>query len=93
MNGNTITMARRLYAIRDDKQQEFNPPVVIPNDAVASRTFGDYVNKDKSSMLYVHAGDFSFWYLGSYDAETGLFITDEAAHIICRASDFVSTEE
>ena len=93
MNANKVQMLRRLYAVRDDKQMEFNAPVVLPNDAVASRTFGDYVNKDKSSPLYAHAGDFSFWFLGSFDAETGAFVTDEDAHIVCRASDFIATKE
>lgn len=81
---------RRVYAVRDDKQKEFNPPVIISNDAVASRTFGDMLNQDKNSIMYKHAGDFSLWYLGDFDVERGTFINHVGgAYIVCRASDFI----
>lgn len=89
MNPNKVKCLRRLYAIKDDKQREFNAPVVMANDAVAARTFGDYVNQDAKSPLHLHAGDFSFWYLGSFDIEDGSFDFSEDAHIVCRASDFI----
>ena len=50
----SIPMLRRVYAVRDDKQNEYNTPVLIPNDAVASRSFGDMISTDKNSLIAQH---------------------------------------
>lgn len=88
-----VPMVKRIYAIRDDKMREFQSPVLIANDAVASRTFGDMLAQDKNSPMVKHAGDFSLWYLGEFNAETGAFSSIEETHIVCRASDFIIEEK
>lgn len=64
-------MIRKLYSLRDCKMNECNPPVCYPNDAVATRAFGDLVIKDKGSMIGMHPEDFALVYLGEIDLETG----------------------
>lgn len=65
-------MKRKLYSLRDCKMNECNPPVCYPNDAVATRAFGDLVTKDKASMIGLHPEDFALVYLGEIDLETGV---------------------
>ena len=90
----SLTITKRVYSIRDDKMREFQSPVLIVNDAVASRSFGDLLTQDKNSPMVRHPGDFSLWYLGDFDLETGSFdTTHEDAHVVCRASDFVIEEK
>ena len=88
----SIPMLRRVYAVRDDKQNEYNTPVLIPNDAVASRSFGDMISTDKNSLIARHPGDYSLWFLGTFDAERGIFSQDEKPYVVARASDFAVKE-
>jgi hypothetical protein len=92
-HASTVAMVKRVYAIRDDKMREYQSPVLIVNDAVASRSFGDLLSQDRNSPMVKHAGDFSLWYLGDFNAESGLFSSKEEPHIVCRASDFVIEEK
>ena len=91
MNPTNIKMMRRLYAIRDDKEMLYNAPVVISNDAVAARTFGDMVSEGKNPIIAAHPGDFALYFLGEFDAETGVLVPAENPCIIARASDFCNT--
>lgn len=83
----SVRMLRRLYAVRDDKQCEFNAPCSMPNDAVASRAFGDVLS-DANHPVSRHAADYSIWYIGSYDAESGELVADVPPYIVARAADF-----
>lgn len=70
-------MKKRVYAIHDDKVGSFGQPVVGENDAAMVRSFGDLVTGDNKSLYAMHREDFSIWYLGEFNDETGLFIQDE----------------
>lgn len=90
----SVPLVRKLYAIRDDRMKQFLPPVLLENDAVATRMFGDVVGrKDANNLVANHPEDFSLWYIGDIDLCTGAVVQDtDAIGIICRASDFVVSE-
>lgn len=85
-----VKMRRRVYSVRDDRMKTYGQLVFIENDSVASRAFGDLVLSDNKSLMATHPADFSLWYLGEFDAETGIFSCEEKPYIIARASDFVN---
>lgn len=87
-------MKIRLYALRDDKMATFNCPVKIENDAVAVRQFGDLVTGDKEGLIGKHPNDFSLWFLGEFDIDTGRFFqSDDVGYVVARGSDFVKDDE
>ena len=84
-------MNKRVYSIRDDRMKTYGNLVFIENDNVATRAFGDLVLSDSKSLMSMHPADFSLWYLGEFDAETGVFSCDIKPCVVARASDFVNT--
>lgn len=88
MTANSVVPRKRVYSVRDDKLQQYAAPCLVENDAVASRSFGDSILKTPDSPIALHKGDYSLWYLGDMELETGKFVNMEDAHIVCRASDF-----
>ena len=86
---NEVKMNKRVYSVRDDRMKTYGSLVFIENDNVASRAFGDLVLSDSKSLMHMHPADFSLWYLGNFDAETGIFACDENPYIVARASDFI----
>lgn len=83
-------MKRKLYSIRDEKAGTFNPPCVFDNDAVATRSFGDLVTRDKDTLLAAHSEDFALYRLGEFDLESGALLSSvEDVVILARGSDFV----
>ena len=51
------------------------------------KTYGQLVFIENDSVA---SRAFSLWYLGEFDAETGIFSCEEKPYIIARASDFVN---
>ncbi len=90
---NEVKMNKRVYSVRDDRMKTYGQLVFIENDQVASRAFGDLVTSDAKSLMNMHPADFSLWYLGLFDSESGVFSCDENPYIVARASDFVSNKE
>lgn len=80
-------MVKPLYAVRDDKAGVYNPPVIMVNDAVAVRQFGDLVMRD-DNVIHAHAADFTLRRVGSFDDETGQ-IRNQEPEILATGSDFV----
>lgn len=88
-----VKMNRRVYSVRDDRMKTYGQLVFIENDNVAARAFGDLVTSDPKSLMNMHPADFSLWYLGLFDAETGIFSCEDKPYIIARASDFVTVNK
>lgn len=86
-------MKRKYYAVRDTKMGTFAQLVPFENDAVAIRGFSDLVHRDKDSMIAAHPADFSLFYIGEFDVETGVLTqSDTDIRVLCTASDFVKGE-
>lgn len=62
-------MKVNLYAIYDDKADNFTPPFTAPSDAVAFRMFGHSVNSNPIMASY--PTHFSCSRLGTFDDSTG----------------------
>lgn len=66
-------MKTAVVAVRDQKAVTFTQPVTTPNRAMALRSWGDELNDPKNAQQEQskHPEDFSLWYLGEYDSDTG----------------------
>lgn len=84
-------MKKSIYAIRDDKMESFGVPVIIENDAVAIRQFGDVLSKGDSVMT-AHPEDFTIYCLGSYDSVDGRFENFDIPRKLANGADFGSKE-
>lgn len=85
-------MKVRLYSVRDDKAQLATPPVVMQNDAIATRSFGDLVTNGKESQYSLHPEDFSLWFIGEFDNEK-LSLEKVVPIKLAQASDFVASNK
>lgn len=81
-------MNKFVYSIRDNKLGSFGVPVVIDNDAVAIRQFGDLISKKSDSIMSLHPEDFTIYCLAEYDAETGKFLNLDCPKALATGSDF-----
>lgn len=68
-------MKVRLYSVFDAKLAIFNQPYPDLKDASALRRFSDDVNNNTpKNPLNKHPQDYSLFYIGDYDDETGELI-------------------
>lgn len=72
----------KLYSIKD-KGAGFTQIFLAPNNYSAQRMLTDTVNAPQPSLITQYPGDFSLYYLGDLDQDTGV-ITAETK-FICEA--------
>lgn len=58
-------MILQMYNVKDKVSEEFAPPFVAKNDAVALRQFNNLINN-------LNPQDYSLYHIGQYDSDTGL---------------------
>lgn len=87
-----VKMVKRVYSIRDDRMRTYGNLVFVENDNVATRAFGDLVTSDPKSLMAMHPSDFSIWFVGEFDAETGVFSCETTPYVIARADEFVKKD-
>lgn len=85
-------MELKVYAIHDAKAKCFGQPFFMAQNGQAIRSFSDLVN-DKQSMVSKHPGDFKLYCVGSYDDNSGEFVSAAQPEFLANASDFVVNEE
>ena len=87
-------MKRSMYAIRDLKAGTFNAPVIMDNDAVATRSFGDLVcDRQKGTLISTHPADFALCRVGEFDIEKGVLIPADGGFVqLAVGSDFFKGE-
>lgn len=73
-------MEHKCYSIRDDKSQVYNRPFFNATHGEAERTLHSLVN-DEKSMISQYPSDFSLYYVGTYDDNTGRFEPCDPQHI------------
>ena len=86
-------MKRLVYSIRDNKMGTFNVPVLIENDAVAVRQFGDIVTRGGDNVMTLHPSDFTIYCLGEFDCNTGKFTNLDCPKALATGSDFAIEKE
>ena len=66
-------MIYNIYAAYDKKAQVYSEPILLKNDEVAKRTFGNVVNS-KDHMYATNTEDFSIAVIGTYNNENAELI-------------------
>lgn len=69
-------MIYSIYSIRDLKTGFLQPTLDI-NDASAIRNFEHAVLQNEDSLFFSHPEDYSLFYLGSFDSETGEILAQD----------------
>lgn len=77
-------MIRNMYAVKDDLQG-FLAPVSDVNDEVAVRNFLFMVRNSKEMIS--NAADFSLFYVGTFDTDSGLLDPVLPPVFLCRGTD------
>ena len=72
-------MEFQVYAIKDDLRNMFFQPQYFKTNVEAARYFKTAINNNQD--LKYNCSDFSFWSLGTYDDETGIFTSDISKEI------------
>lgn len=85
-------MKKFVYSLRDNKLGSFGTPVIIDNDAVAVRQFGDIVANGGDNVITKHPSDFTLYKLGEYDLSTGKFENLDCPVALATGSDFAIKE-
>lgn len=81
-------MKKSVFSIRDNKLGSFGVPVVIDNDAVAIRQFGDIIANGGDNVMTKHPSDFTLYRLGDYDMHTGKFDNLDCPVALATGSDY-----
>lgn len=63
-------MIKKIFSVYDAKAQAYNDPVFLPNQAIAERSFRIAAN-DPKSFIGQCPTDYTLFYLGEFDDETG----------------------
>ncbi len=62
-------MILNIFAIYDEKAEQYLPPFFLPQIAQAKRTFSDCIN-DPQHAFSAHPADYTLFHQGEFDAET-----------------------
>lgn len=84
-------MKYALYSLKDEKVG-FGIPQAENNEQTALRNFDYAVNK-KGTLVYENPADFSLWYVGEFDTESGTIVADTHPTYIIGALDVKSKEK
>lgn len=74
----------KCFSIKDVKAEGFNTPFFQSTFGLAERAFRDAC-EDEKSHLNKHKEDFSLYYLGEFNQESGLFIPEPQPKHVCDA--------
>lgn len=78
-------MLYNVYSIRDI-YTGFLSPVVELNDNAAKRNFSHAVNQPES-LMHTSAKDYSLYFVGQYDTDSGEVIPASPIRLVCDATD------
>lgn len=82
-------MIYSIYSIRDLKTGFLQPTLDI-NDASAIRNFEHAVLHHEDSLFFSHPEDYSLFYLGSFDSETGEILAQDVDRTeLCSAAECI----
>lgn len=85
-------MKLKMVCVMDIAVGAFGQPFSVRSIGEATRGFMDEVSKS-DSQLRLHPEDFSLYDVGEFDQDTGILTGKDVPERICRARDFVFTEE
>lgn len=71
-----------MFAVRDRATDQFGTPMFLVASGQAIRSFTDEINRsDAQNQLYQHPSDFDLYALGSFDTDTGEFVSERPTQI------------
>jgi hypothetical protein len=74
----------KCFSIKDIKSEGFNTPFFQATYGLAERSFKDAC-QDVNSSLNKHPDDFSLYYIGEFNMQTGKFEPELDPKFICKA--------
>jgi len=74
----------KMFAVKDLKAEGFNTPFFQPTFGLAERSFKE-ATKDNQSFLSKTPEDFSLYFLGEFNQQTGLLTPEQNPKKICDA--------
>lgn len=80
----------KVFCFRDAKSESYGPPITAPNQALFVR---DVVipTAQRDGVISKHPMDFSIYWLGDYDIQTGSMLPAESKTCLGLVSDFLIT--
>jgi len=81
-------MIQRVYALFDSAALTFAQPIFVPAAGVVTRMISEEVNRDASdNPLFRHTSDFTLYFLGTYDTDTGVIQPSNPPELVHRCVD------
>lgn len=74
-----------MFTIRDSKAEGYNTPFFQPTFGLAERMFKDAC-QDNTTMFSKHPEDYSLYYLGEFDINSGKFDPEAQPKHVCNAN-------
>ena len=74
----------KMFSVRDIKAEGYNTPFFQPTFGLAERAFKDACQDEKNTMSH-HKEDFSLFYHGEFDINSGVFKAEDAPKHVCDA--------
>lgn len=77
-----------VVSVKDSAIDAFLRPFCVQAIGQAVRSFTDEVNRSAAdNSMWQHPEDYSLWYLGTFDEETGLFEDQSSVRMLARGQD------
>lgn len=73
----------KIFSIKDAKAEGFNTPWTAPTFGLAERQFKELA-QDSQSTVSKHTEDFTLWYIGEFDMQSGTIAPVEP-QMVCNA--------
>jgi len=78
-----------IFCVKDRATDMFGTPMFLMATGQATRSFSDEVNrKEAGNQLNMHPDDFDLYQLGTFDSESGSFLT-HAPELVVRGKDLI----
>lgn len=77
------TNIKNVYAIYDEKAEQYNAPFPLATDGLAKRSFEDAC-RDVRTDLYKYPGDFTLYCIATWDDDKGQFENVVPARFIAK---------
>lgn len=84
-------MQLKMYTIRDQKADAYNPPFYKKTHGEAERDFTELV-RDEKSMVSKYPEDYDLYFCGTYDDQTGLVESLKTPQHIAKAISLINRQ-
>lgn len=76
-----------ILCVLDQAAESYGRPVFVTARGLAVRSFTDEVNRDSpDNAMFTHPSDYTLWYMGTFDDQSGTWNVLDKPEMVCRAS-------